>query len=101
MALGKGSAAKDKKAKGSKTKDNKPKAAAGRAKNVKKAGGKKLESAELFDVYKGEQMEKGKKSLAYSLVIRAQDRTMTDEETDAVVSKILKTLEAEFGAKLR
>ena len=68
---------------------------------IVQAGGKRLESATLFDVYKGEQMEAGKKSLAYRLVFRASDRTLTDEETDAAFAKILRSLEREYGAKLR
>ena len=68
---------------------------------IKASGGKKLESAELFDVYRSEQLGEGKKSLAYRMVFRADDRTLTDEETDAAFSKILRTLEREYGAKLR
>ena len=68
---------------------------------IKASGGKKLESAELFDVYRSDQLGEGKKSLAYRMVFRADDRTLTDEETDAAFSKILRTLEREYGAKLR
>ena len=68
---------------------------------IKSAGGKRLESAELFDVYRSDQLGRDKKSLAYRLVFRADDRTLTDEETDAAFAKILRTLEREYGAKLR
>lgn len=50
------------------------------ASRIRKAAGKALESLTLFDVYTGEHMAPGKKSLAYSLVLRAADRTLTDEE---------------------
>ena len=68
---------------------------------IKRAGGKKLESAELFDVYKGINLGPGKKSLAYKLVFRAEDRTLTDEETEAAFAKILRVLGNECGAQLR
>lgn len=63
-------------------------------------GGKILESAALFDVYKGKQIEDGYKSMAYSLIFRANDRTLTDEEVSKVYDKTLLKLE-EIGAKLR
>ena len=65
------------------------------------SGTKKLEHAELFDVYRSEQLGADKKSLAYKLVFRADDRTLTDEETDGAVKKILTALEKEYQAKLR
>lgn len=60
-----------------------------------------LESVKLFDVYKGKQIEAGWKSMAYALVFRAADRTLTDEEVNKVFQKILNTLETEVEAKLR
>ena len=68
---------------------------------LKKRGGKILESFELFDVYKGEQIEKGMKSIAYSLVFRANDRTLSEKEIGKVMNKILKGLETELQAQLR
>ncbi|WP_367925763.1 phenylalanine--tRNA ligase subunit beta [uncultured Ruthenibacterium sp.] len=62
------------------------------ADRIEKAAGKLLESLTLFDVYTGEHMAEGKKSLAYNLVLRASDRTLTDEETDNIVHKVLKSL---------
>lgn len=59
---------------------------------VKKAAGKALESLTLFDVYTGDKIEQGKKSLAYSLVLRDKKATLTDEEADRIVAKILKNL---------
>ena len=59
-----------------------------------------LESCELFDVYEGEQVGEGKKSVAYSLTFRASDRTLTDAEINAVMDKILAGLK-DIGAELR
>ena len=63
------------------------------ARRIEQAAGKLLESLTLFDVYTGEHIEQGKKSLAYNLVLRAADRTLTDEEAENAVRKVLKTLE--------
>lgn len=62
--------------------------------------GKILESATLFDVYRGAQVGERKKSIAYALVLRAEDHTLTDEECDKAVSKALKALE-NIGVTLR
>lgn len=59
-----------------------------------------LENIKLFDVYKGSQIPEGKKSVAFSVSLRAADRTLTDAETDAAMEKILKSLRA-AGAELR
>ena len=64
------------------------------------AVGKKLEKIELFDVYEGIQVGPNKKSVAFSLTLRAADRTLTDEEADTAVKKAIKAL-AEIGATLR
>ncbi|MCI8649170.1 MAG: phenylalanine--tRNA ligase subunit beta [Anaerotruncus sp.] len=69
-------------------------------KAIREGAGKILESVCLFDVYRGEQVAKGKKSVAYSLTLRAADRTLTDEEADAAVKRILKVL-AQSGVELR
>ena len=68
---------------------------------IEKAGGKTLEEARLFDVYRGEKLGKGKKSVAYALTFRAGDRTLTDAEIQASMDKILKALETNFGAEIR
>lgn len=65
------------------------------------AGGRLLASARLFDVYQGEQLGAGKKSLAYALTFQAEDRTLTDKEVAKVQSRIVRALERELGAKLR
>lgn len=67
---------------------------------IKKNGGKLLESVELFDVYEGNQIEAGKKSVAYSLTFRAKDRTLEESEINVIVEKILNKL-SELGAELR
>jgi len=68
---------------------------------IKKRGGKMLESVKLFDVYKGEQVAKGMKSMAYSIIFRAQDKTLTDEEVSEKMETIVTSLEKEVGANLR
>ncbi|MCM1170901.1 MAG: phenylalanine--tRNA ligase subunit beta [Clostridium sp.] len=60
---------------------------------IKKCGGKLLESLALFDVYEGEQVADGKKSVAYSMTFRAKDKTLEDAE----VGKIIETIIAELG----
>lgn len=67
---------------------------------IKKAAGRLLETLALFDVYTGEKLGEGKKSLAYSLVLRDAASTLTDQDADAAVEKILKSL-AEIGVALR
>ncbi len=68
---------------------------------IKAKGGKLLESVKLFDVYKGEQIEKGYKSVAYSILFRSNEKTLTDEEVNAPMKKILKELEEKLQAQLR
>lgn len=67
---------------------------------IAKAVGKTLEHISLFDVYQGEQIENGKKSVAFSLRLRAADKTMTDAEADEAMNKAIKALDA-VGAELR
>jgi phenylalanyl-tRNA synthetase beta chain len=62
---------------------------------------KLVESVALFDVYRGEQIEAGKKSLAYAVSYRAGDRTLTEKDVTRVRRGIVKQLEREFGASLR
>jgi phenylalanyl-tRNA synthetase beta chain len=64
-------------------------------------GGKLLESIKIFDVYKGTQIDKGYKSMAYTLSFRADDRTLTDEEIKPYIEKIIKKLEEAFDATIR
>ena len=67
---------------------------------IKKCGGKLLETCELFDVYEGEQVGEGKKSVAYSMSFRAKDRNLESAEVDAIVGKILKEL-GKLGIEIR
>ena len=55
----------------------------------------------MFDVFTGEQIGQGKKSVAAALDFRAEDRTLTDEEIDVTFSKIVKALDENINAKLR
>ena len=68
---------------------------------IRKAGGKLLREVALFDIYQGKGVAEGKKSVAFNLVLRADDRSLTAEEADNDVKAILATLEAKCGAVLR
>ncbi len=65
------------------------------------AGGKLLRSVKLFDIFRGERLGQGKKSLAFSLELRADDRTLTDAEAEEVVTKVLSALAERHGIALR
>ena len=68
---------------------------------ITNAAGKLLRSVRLFDIYRGTGIESGKKSMAYALELRADDRTLTDTDSEQVISKVLAALEKELGATLR
>ncbi len=63
-------------------------------------GGKMLESCQLFDIYEGEQIREGFKSMAYTLTFRAKDRTLDENDVTAAMKKILNGLES-MGIELR
>ncbi len=67
---------------------------------IEKKGGSHLESYALFDLYEGAQIKEGFKSVAYSIVFRAKDRTLEDADVAKAMDKILKALE-EMGIELR
>lgn len=67
---------------------------------IEKNAGKILENCELFDVYEGEQVGEGKKSVAFSLIFRAKDRNLESAEVDKAVEKVLMALK-EMGIELR
>ena len=67
----------------------------------KKYGKELLESFKVFDIYQGENIEEGKKSVAFSLVFRAADRTLEDAEVTEICEKIVAEIESEIKAKLR
>ena len=68
---------------------------------IKKAGGKLLRSIQLFDIYRGSGIAPGKKSVAFSLELRADDRTLTDEDTTGVTNAVLEKLKNDLGVTLR
>ena len=66
-----------------------------------KAAGKLCEDVKLFDIFRGEKIGEGKKSVAFRVILRAPDRTLTVEEADKVSSKILKDLSYKLGLNIR
>ena len=60
-----------------------------------------LKECKLFDIYRGKGVDKGKKSVAFNLILRSDDRSLTSEEADEDVKSILEALEKELGAVLR
>ncbi len=68
---------------------------------VRSAGGSLLARAEVFDVYRGEQIAAGRTSLAIALTFRARDRTLTDEDVAPVREKIVTRLREQLGGELR
>lgn len=67
---------------------------------IEQRGGKVLEDYSLFDLYEGKQIKKGFKSMAYSVTLRAKDRTLEEKDVSAVMKKILNGLES-LGIELR
>ena len=65
------------------------------------AAGKLLRGVKLFDIYRGTGIPEGKKSMAFSLELRADDRTLTDADSEGVVTKVLQALQDKLGAVLR
>ena len=68
---------------------------------IRKAGGKLLRDVALFDIYRGQGVAGGSKSVAFSMTLRADDRSITASEADGEVKDILTALEQELGATLR
>ncbi|MFR5781713.1 MAG: phenylalanine--tRNA ligase subunit beta [Oscillospiraceae bacterium] len=68
---------------------------------IREAGGEYLKSCEVFDVYKGANIPEGKKSVAFSLILRADDQTLTDAHADEAVQAILAALHEKYGAVIR
>ena len=65
------------------------------------SAGKLLRSVRLFDIYRGTGVPEGKKSMAFSLELRADDRTLTDTDSEGVMTKVLAALQEKLGAMLR
>ena len=70
-------------------------------KTIKSSGGKLLQDAKVFDIYEGKGIPENRKSIAFSITLGAQDRTLTDEEINGAMEKIIKGLESKNGANLR
>ncbi len=69
--------------------------------SIRQAAGKELKKAELFDIYRGDQIAMGKKSMAFNLVYSSLERTLTVEEVDKSIQNVLKALNDAYGAELR
>ena len=65
------------------------------------AGGQYLKGCELFDVYTGAPIPAGYKSVAFSLTLRADDQTLTDEHAEETMQSVLKALKETFNAAIR
>ena len=74
---------------------------AGTMMDVIRKSAKNLEDVKLFDIYRGDNLGAGRKSVAYSIMFRASDRTLTDDEIVSAMNKILKALKEECGAEIR
>ena len=68
---------------------------------IEAAAGKLLRNIRLFDIYRGVGIAEGKKSLAFSLEIRADDRTLTDADSEGLISRVLESLQKNLGVTLR
>jgi phenylalanyl-tRNA synthetase beta chain len=68
---------------------------------IRAAGGALLTESKIFDVYSGERIDSGRKSVAFGLILQDSSRTLTDDEADRVVAAVVARLETEFGAKMR
>ena len=69
--------------------------------SVRKAGSDLLEDVRVFDLYEGEQVGEGKKSIALRLSFRSAERTLSEEEVNRLRAKMLKRVSADTGAELR
>lgn len=68
---------------------------------IREAAGALLESVAAFDEYRSESLGPGRRSLAFRLTFRAPDRTLRDEEVDAITARVVAALESQFDARLR
>ncbi len=68
---------------------------------IYEAGGKTLKKAELFDVFEDKKLGEGMKSMAFSLELGSAEKTLTDEEVNKTINKIIKNLDAKLGVKIR
>ncbi|NJD59063.1 MAG: phenylalanine--tRNA ligase subunit beta [Anaerolineae bacterium] len=68
---------------------------------IRQAAGKIVRDITLFDIYRSDQIGKGKKSLAYSITYQSSDKTLTDSDVAQIRQRIIRRLDQELGAKLR
>ena len=68
---------------------------------IAQTGGRIVAAVRLFDVYRGEKIGDGKKSLAYNLTYQAQDKTLSDKDVAGIRARIIRRLDQELGAVLR
>jgi phenylalanyl-tRNA synthetase beta chain len=68
---------------------------------IRETGGALLQRAVLFDIYRGEQVPRGRKSLAYQLTFQAMDRTLSDADASKARERIVARLQKEIGAEVR
>ena len=68
---------------------------------IRANAGSLLKQVKVFDVYTGKQVEAGYKSMAFNLTFQADDRTLTDEEIDAVIKNVVEKVGEAYKAKLR
>jgi phenylalanyl-tRNA synthetase beta chain len=68
---------------------------------IREAGGSRLQSVQLFDLYRGKGVPENKKSLAFRVVMQDTDKTLTDSEVDAEQGRLVQILAEKYGAALR
>ena len=68
---------------------------------IRAAGGGLLTESKVFDIFSGNRIDSGRKSVAFGLILQDYSRTLTDDEADRVVADVVARLEAEFGARIR
>jgi phenylalanyl-tRNA synthetase beta chain len=68
---------------------------------IRKSAGELLESVDVFDVYQGQNVPEGMKSIALALELMSREKTLTDAEIEAVMQRVIGEVEKECGATLR
>jgi phenylalanyl-tRNA synthetase beta chain len=69
--------------------------------SVRESGGELLRGVAVLSVYQGRQIEKGKKSIALGMQLQDTSRTLTDQEADAIVARVVEQLSTRHGAAIR
>ena len=70
-------------------------------KTIKNNGGKLLQESKVFDLYEGKGIPEGKKSIAFSVTLGDANKTLTDEEVNKVMEKVIAGLQSKHSAELR